>query len=277
MTLTVLLMLALAGLAIGFASGLVGIGGGVLIVPLLYLFYAHPELSGVHMSAALQTPAAAATSLFVVVPTALLGARSYSKAGLVIWRAAVPIAFASAIAAIAGARLALVLPSEVVRIAFGVFLLATGVQLHWRPHASEERPIRMNTAAVLVTGVTVGLLSGLMGIGGGAIAAPLLIYLIGLNLKQAAATSLAIVGLAAIAATVTYAVSGSNAAGMPAGSVGYVHLYAALPVMAGSLVSVRWGAQANQRMKATTLKRVFTAFFIVLGLYLMGQNAAALF
>jgi uncharacterized membrane protein YfcA len=64
---------------------------------------------------------------------------------------------------------------------------------------------------------------------------------------------------------------------MPAGSVGYVHLYAALPVMAGSLVSVRWGAHANQRMKVTTLKRVFCAFFTVLGLYLIVQNAAALF
>lgn len=277
MTLTVLLMLALLGLAVGFISGLVGIGGGVLIVPLLYFFYAHPELSGISMPAALQTPAAAATSLVVVIPTALLGARSYGKSGLVIWRAAVPIAFASVIAAIVGARLALVLPGEVIRIAFGIFLLGTGVQLLWRPHSLEERPIRVRIPAVLVSGVTVGLLSGLMGIGGGAIAAPLLIYLIGLNLKQAAATSLAVVGLAAIAATLTYALSGLNAVGMPAGSAGYVHLYAALPIMAGSLISVRWGTRTNQRMKVTTLKRVFCAFFSGLGLYLIAQNAAALF
>ena len=276
MTAQVLLLLALLGLAVGFISGLVGIGGGVLIVPLLYFFYAHPSFSGVHIPAELQTPAAGATSLFVVVPTAMWGARSQTKAGLVIWRAALPIALASVIAAIVGARLALILPGAIIRIMFGVFLLAMGVQLLWRPHAV-DRPIRVTPAAVIVTGVTVGLLSGLMGIGGGAIAAPLLIYLIGLNLKQAAATSLAVVGLAAIAGTATYIISGWNAPGMPPGSVGYVHLVAALPILAGSLISVSWGTRVNQRMKVATLKRVFSAFFTALGLYLIAENAASLF
>jgi uncharacterized membrane protein YfcA len=157
-----------------------------------------------------------------------------------------------------------------------VFLLAMGVQLLWRPHAV-ERPIRVTPGAVLVTGVTVGLLSGLMGIGGGAIAAPLLIYLIGLDLKQAAATSLAVVGLASIAGTATYIISGWQATGMPPGSLGYVHIVAALPILAGSLISVSWGTRANQRMKAATLKRVFSAFFSALGLYLIAENAASLF
>jgi uncharacterized membrane protein YfcA len=271
-TLLVLLVLALAGLVVGFVSGLVGIGGGALIVPFLYFFYEHASWSGMTAPAALHTALAHATSLFVVVPTAILGARSYAKAGLVIWKAALPVAAASVLAAIAGARLALILPEQTVRAAFGVFLLGTGLQLLSRPHVIAARPVHVSPAAVIGTGITVGLLSGLMGIGGGAIAAPLLIYLIGLDLKQAAATSLAIVGLAAISGTVTYAISGLGVQGIPPGSVGFVHVLVALPILAGSLVSVRWGALANQRMPEKWLKRVFAAFFTLLGLYLIGQN-----
>ena len=241
-------------------------------MPFLYFFYGHASWSGITAPATLHTAMAHATSLFVVVPTAILGARSYAKAGLVIWKAALPIAAASVLAAIAGARLALILPEQIVRAAFGVFLLATGLQLLWRPHAVIGRPLHIRAAPVIGTGIVVGLLSGLMGIGGGAIAAPLLIYLIGLDLKQAAATSLAIVGLAAVSGTVTYAISGLGVEGIPRGSVGFVHILVALPILAGSLISVRWGAMANQRMSDKWLKRVFAAFFTILGLYLIGQN-----
>jgi uncharacterized membrane protein YfcA len=276
MSLLVLLALALVGLAVGFTSGLVGIGGGVLVVPFLYFFYGHSSWSGVSVPAGLHTAAAHATSLLVVVPTAIWGARSYAQAGLVIWKAAIPIAVVSALGAIAGARLALVLPPETVRTAFGVFLLATGMQLLWRPHELSGRPLRLNTFAIVSTGLVSGVLSGLMGIGGGAVAATMLIYLIGLDLKQAAATSLAIVGLAAISGTITYVLSGLGVQGMPAGSVGYVHVLAALPILAGSLISVKLGTLANQSMPEKSLKRVFAAFFTLLGLYLIWQNLPAL-
>src|SRR5262245_48009963 len=171
MSVLVLLTLVLVGLVVGFTSGLVGIGGGVLIVPFLYFFYAHPSWSGTVIPVALHTYAAHATSLFVIVPTAIRGTHSYHKAGLVVWRAAIPVATVSAVATIAGVALQHALPSTTVRVAFGCFLLLTGIQLIWRPHDVAERPLRVNTWAVLVTGLVVGVLSGLMGIGGGAIAA----------------------------------------------------------------------------------------------------------
>ncbi len=275
MSVLVLLALVLVGLVVGFTSGLVGIGGGVLIVPFLYFFYAHPGWSGAQIPPALHTYAAHATSLFVIIPTAIRGARSYHKAGLVIWRAALPIAAASAIATVAGVALQHALPSATVRIAFGVFLLLTGLQLVWRPHVTEPRPLNLNPFAIIGTGLTVGVLSGLMGIGGGAIAAALLIHFIGLNLKQAAATSLAIVGFSAIVGTITNAVTGWGVQGMPPGSLGYVHLLAALPILVGAVVSVKAGTIANQRMPAARLKRVYAVFFSLLGGYLIWQNVSA--
>lgn len=276
MTIAVLLALALVGLAVGFASGLVGIGGGVLIVPFLYFFYAHPSWSHVILAPALHTTVAHATSLFVIIPTAILGTRSYAKAKLIVWRAAIPIALVSIVSAVAGARAALIAPGPVLRIGFGVFLLAIAVQLMLARKETEGRPLRLNAPIVLGTGLVVGFLSGLLGIGGGAVAAPLLIHVIGIRLKQTAATSLAIVGVAAIAGTMTYALSGLHIQGMPPGSFGYVHASAALPILLGSLISVRWGTLVNQRLQTETLRHVFAAFFCVLGIYLIASNLAAL-
>src|SRR5687767_243514 len=189
MSLVVLLILFIAGLIVGFTSGLIGIGGGVLIVPLLYFFYANPGWSGTTLPAGLHTAVAHATSLFIIIPTAIWGARAYTKAGLVVWRAAIPIAIASTLAAFVGVKLALILPSPVVRVAFGAFLLFSGIQLIWRPHLKPHEPHPLDATTIVVTGIAVGLLSGLMGLGGGAIAALLLIYLGGLVLKEAAAIS----------------------------------------------------------------------------------------
>jgi uncharacterized protein len=276
MSLVVLLLLFIAGLIVGFAAGLIGIGGGILIVPLLYFFYAHPAWSGTAIPGDIHTEVAHATSLFIIIPTALWGARSYSKAGLVVWRAAIPIAIASTLAAVAGVKLALILPSAIVRVAFGGFLLFTGIQLIWRPHLKPHDPHPLDATTIAVTGIAVGLLSGLMGVGGGAIAASLLIYFGGFALKEAAATSLAIVSLTAIVSALTYAAAGLNIEGMPPGSLGYIHVTAALPILVGSVLSVKTGTIANQRMANKTLKWIFSAFFTLLGLWLIVRNISAL-
>ena len=272
MSLELLLVLLVVGLAVGFISGLVGIGGGVLIVPFLYFFYAHPAFSRTSLNADLHTVAAHATSLFIIVPTAALGTWNYARRGLVEWRAVLPVAIISMFAAIAGVRLALVLPPQIVRVAFGLFLITTAVQLFRRPNVVEERPLRLNAAIAGATGVAVGVLSGLMGIGGGAIAGPLLLKLAHLELRKVAATSLAIVGLAALSGAAGYIVSGLHNAAMPPGSLGYIHVTAGLPIMVGSMIAVRLGTKVNQRMNPLGLRVTFAVFFGLMGIYFIAQN-----
>ena len=276
MSFSVLLALLLVGLAVGFTSGLVGIGGGVLTVPFLYFFYAHPAWSHALLRSELHTTVAHATSLFVIIPTAIIGTRSYAKARLIVWRAAIPIAVVSIFSAIAGARAALILPGPALRVAFGLFLILTAIQLLRTRRTEEDKPLHITAPVVGLTGALVGFLSGLMGIGGGAVASPLLINVIGVRLKQAAATSLAIVALASIAGTTTYVLSGLHITGMPAGSVGYVHVAAALPILVGSMISVRWGTIVNQRLHTNALRRLFATFFFVLGAYLIVSNLSVL-
>ncbi|HSH45447.1 MAG TPA: sulfite exporter TauE/SafE family protein [Longimicrobiales bacterium] len=271
----VLLALAGSGLAIGFMSGLVGIGGGVLIVPLLYFFYGHPDWSGVGVAADLEAVVAHATSLFVILPTSALGAWTYHRVGAVAWRAALPIAGFSVVAAVLGSIVAPSLPGPVLKLAFGLLLVFSGARLMRGPAAVEEPATRSGLAVGAVSGLAIGFLSALLGVGGGIIAIPILVYMVGLGLEMVAATSIAIIMFTAAAGVISYAVAGLGTAGLPAGSVGYVHVMAGLPILAGSLLAVPVGARVNQRMDTRHLRILFGVLFLLLGLRLVIQNISA--
>jgi len=123
----------------------------------------------------------------------------------------------------------------------------------------------------------VGIFSALMGVGGGLVAIPMLIYWIGLPLQKVAATSLAVIIFAAAAGTATYIVEGWNAAALPPGSLGYVHALAAMPLMIGSVLTVQAGARLNQTLDVRMLRRVFAVLLIVLGGRLVIQGFAGTF
>lgn len=277
MGLATLLALSGVGLGVGFLSGIVGIGGGVLIVPFLYFFYAHPSWSGAVVSEDMMVPLAHATSLFVIVPTAMTGTLTYARARLVAWRAVIPIAAFSVAAAAVGATLALELPGEVISFTFGAFLVFTGVQLAGRKPRADGKPLRLQIWVTAATGVLVGLLSAILGVGGGLVAIPMLLYVVRIDVARVAATSLAVVGAAALSGAATYIINGVGLPGRPPGSFGYVHITAAIPLTIGAMVAVRWGAKANQRVNRKVLRRVFGVGFILLGLRMLWQNGHQLF
>lgn len=276
MTIAALFALAVVGVGVGFLAGLVGIGGGVLIVPFLYFFYGHAAWSGVSLPQSLHATVAHATSLFIIVPTAVVGTLTYARAGLVAWRAAAPIAAFSVLAASSGALVASRVPQEVLRLGFGVFLIFTAIQLVTRRSSGSRGPMRLQLPVAAVTGALIGVLSALLGVGGGLVAIPLLMYVVRLNVEQVAATSLAIVVVAAAAGTVTYIVAGLGAPDLPSGSIGFVHLAAALPMLPGAMLAVRWGARLNQRMDPRKLRWTFALLFTLLGARLFIANLGSL-
>lgn len=268
----VLVALIGAGLLVGILSGLAGIGGGVLIVPLLYFFYAHPGWTGMPVPAGIEAAVAHATSLFIILPTAARGVVTYHHAHRVAWRTAVPIGIGAVVGAVAGARLALGLPGELLKVAFGILLVGSAARLLW-PGAREgrSRP-RPALGIAFGAGIIIGFLSALLGVGGGIVAIPVLIHMVGLRMNRVAATSLAVIMFAAAAGVITYVVSGWGGAILPAGSIGYVHAIVGLPILAGSLVSVRWGAQVNQRLGAGRLRWLFALLFLAVGMRLIILN-----
>jgi uncharacterized protein len=245
------------------------------MVPLLYFFYGHPAWGGVQLAAELHAVVAHATSLFVIVPTAILGTWAYHRARLVDWRAALPIAAFSMGAALLTTRLTPMLPAEGLKLGFGLFLLASGLNLlRPLPLRALDQP-RPHLWLAAVGGIAVGVISALLGVGGGIVAIPILVYAMGLGLEKVAATSMAIIVFTATAAVIGYALTGPTLP-MPDGSVGYIHYLAGLPIMLGSLVAVGTGARVNQRLSTRALRILFGVVFILLGLRLVVENFRAL-
>lgn len=269
----------LFGGVVGVASGLVGIGGGVLMVPFLYLLFALPRWSGVQVAPDAEAVVAHATSLFVIIPTALSALRSYQKARLVAWRVALPMALGAVVAAVLGARTAIALSPDVLKAGFGLLLVAAGGRLARRrrePRDGEEHELRLGLGWTLSSGAVVGFVSALMGVGGGIVAIPVLIYLVGLDIRQVAATSMGVIVFAAAAGVASYLVAGWGAPDLPPGTLGYVFLPAGVALIPGAVLGARWGAGLNQRLDVPLLQIVFAGLFLVVGLRLLLVNGRAL-
>jgi hypothetical protein len=257
------------GVVGGLLAGLIGIGGGVILVPFLYLVLDHGAWSGVPMPPDRVTVVAHATSLAVIVPTAVSALRSFGGAGLVPWRAVVWMGAASAAAAAATTRVAPALPGDLLRAGFAAFLVVVGVRLFRRPSPGRARATGEGAGPVVVVagGVLVGFFSALLGVGGGLVAIPLLIFAFRMDLRRVAAASMGVIAFAALAGTTGYLLARPDEALGP-GTVGYVQVPLALALAPGAVVGAHWGARWNQRMDTDRLRRLFAVVLVLLGLRL---------
>jgi uncharacterized protein len=280
MSLLTVLAVVAVGIAVGVVSGLVGLGGGVLIVPFLYFFYDQPALFGVHVAPEARIILAHGTSLFVIVPISVRAALAYHKVGLVEWRVVWPIGLVSILAAALAARIALNVRPELLQLMFGAFLVFSGVQLLRRRRRAQRperrRRMRLTLRHTVLVGAAVGLFSALLGVGGGVVGIPLLMYFVGIDLRRVAATSMGIIVITATAGAASYMVTGAGAQGLPPGSVGYVDVVTGLAMAAGALASVRLGTSLNQTLSPRALARVFGVLFLLLGARLILNSSGML-
>ncbi|MGV8884859.1 MAG: sulfite exporter TauE/SafE family protein [Microbacteriaceae bacterium] len=186
------LAFALIGLSAGFLSGLFGVGGGILIVPALVL------------AARFDQRLAAGTSLAAIAPTSLVGVVSYAVTGNVDWIVAVILAAGAVIGAQIGTHLLAKLPKLAVQWAFIGFLLIVIVSL-FLVVPSRDAAVDLNPATIIglvLMGLIVGILSGILGIGGGVVIVPMLILLFGASDLIAKGTSLLVMVPTAISGTI---------------------------------------------------------------------------
>lgn len=174
------LPLVLVGIAAGMLSGLFGIGGGTIIVPALALWLG------------MNQKLAAGTSVAAILPTAVVGAISYAAQGNVHWIAAACLAVGIVGGAQLGAYLLARLPVVAIQWGFMVFLLAMIVSLWFVvPQRGDEMTVTWASALLLVlTGLVTGVLSGILGIGGGVVVVGVLMFFFGSNDLVARGTSL---------------------------------------------------------------------------------------
>jgi len=246
------------------------------MVPFLYLVYAR---TGVTLSA--QTVVAHATSLGVAFVASTVGTWRYARADAVYWRHAAWYAVPGILSAFFTARfLTSVDQAHWVRAAFGVFLLFTAFDMARRARravtASEPEPHAQHSWTwLVVAGFFGGGLSALLGIGGGLIAVPVLLYVGKLPVKACAPTALAGVCLTTLAGGLGYITAGPAPAvsGMMAG---FVDLRMALPLALGAVVTIPLGVRLQRRSSGPVLFWFFAAMFTLLGLSLVVEWAKGL-
>lgn len=249
------------------------------MVPFLYFFLARTELSGVFIPTADQAVVAHATSLLVIVPVSLRGALLYHREGLVDWGSVWRMGVASVVGAVLGARVAVAVPGELLKLTFGIFLLTVATRLAFgrkkeAPDFSEQPGVRM--ARALAGGAAVGFFSALLGVGGGLVAIPVLIYWLHLPIRKVSATSLAVITFTAATGVIAYALNGLTGEPGQLSNFGYFHFPASLGLAVGALSAVPLGTRAQLHMPTQALRRLFAVVFLLLGARIAVGNLLSL-
>ena len=230
------------------------------------------SLQGVE--ATLATRIAFATSLAVVLPTAISGCRGHSCWGMVLWREGVIIGLFGMLCGFLGGTIASYAPGELLRLTFGLIVILAAARMLFVPHFQtwqepHNRP-RKSIIHYLVWGVAVGVLSGLTGIGGGLMLVPIMIIALGFNLYQAIGTSSVAISFNALGGIMAYAINGWGMEGLPSYCLGYIDLLQFALLAGSSIFAAPRGANLAHRLPAERLKQIFVILMLYIGLKMIG-------
>lgn len=254
-------LLFACGALAGLSAGLLGVGGGIVIVPFLYHVY-----TVLGLGTELAMPLAVGTSLATIVLTSGVAAHGHHRRGTVDWAMVRSWTSPVMIGVALGAAYSLVASGASIKVLFGVLLTFTALHMlitTFRPvTVSRDLP---GPRAQSALGVAVGGLASVLGIGGGTLMVPLL-NLYTYPIHRAVATGSVFGVIISIPATLAYVVGGWGEAALPAGSTGYVDWLAFALLVPASILFVPLGVRLAYRLEVTPLKRVFALFLVAVGL-----------
>ncbi len=255
--LSLLLLFLLCGAIAGFLSGLIGIGGGLVVVPLLNMIF---RLQG-DISQDIIMHLAIGTSLSSILFTAVSSACSHTRHGSVRWGYVKGMAPALALGSICAALLASYLSTRGLRAFFVIFLVCIATQMFFDfyPRSHSVMPGRIALASA---GFVIGSVSGLVGLGGGSMSVPFLRWC-GEDMRQAVGTSAALCWPIAVAGTLIFVLTGWGAHDLPAWSLGYIYLPATLGIACSSVFFAPFGVRVAHAMPVPALRKFFALFLYV--------------
>jgi uncharacterized membrane protein YfcA len=260
--------LMVTGVFSGLAAGLLGIGGGAIIVPAL-----STALSLLGYDSDVVQHIAVGTSLAIIIPTGIMSARAHHKRGaldtktLRLW---VPFIVAGTFI---GGLLAGLFSGDVLRIVFAVmaFLIAANIVFAWQTKIMGH--LHGSGLTHRLSAFVVGFISALMGIGGGSLSVPTLVAF-GATMHAAVGTSAALGVAIAVSGTLGFIISGWGASGLPPLSLGYINLVALVCVAVLAAIFAPFGAALAHKLDQKTLKYVFAAFLVAVGLNMLWKVLA---
>ncbi|MFN7835103.1 MAG: sulfite exporter TauE/SafE family protein [Burkholderiaceae bacterium] len=254
-----ILILCCLGACSGLLAGLLGIGGGMVLVPFLMFLLPWrgvPEAHVLHV--------AIGSSLGIILFTSLSSLRAHHRAGALLWPVVLRITPGILVGSLIGARLANSLRTAALAWAFGLFVIVSATQMLFdrKPKAARELPGAFGLASV---GTVLGAVSSLVGAGGGFLSVPFMIWC-NVGIRNAVATSAGIGLPIAVFSALGYGYNGWHVNGLPAGSLGFVYLPAVACVVALSIFTAPVGAQLAHRLPVATLKKIFAIVLYALAL-----------
>ena len=254
--------LALLGLGTGFLAGLLGIGGGMLMVPFMTFI-----LTAKGFPADYTVKMAVATSLATICFTSLSSVRAHHQRGAVMWPVVRLLSPGILLGALIGAQLATALPGKILSVLFAIFVAfsATQMLLDRKPQPSRTLPGRLGTFSM---GLLIGTLSSLVGAGGAFISVPFMTWC-NVRIHHAVGTSAALGFPVALAGTLGYIWAGRDLPPMPAGSVGYLYLPGLIVIALASMTFAPLGVRTAHRLDIRPLKKVFAIILYLLAGYFL--------
>lgn len=256
---------AILGCGVGFLAGLLGIGGGLVIVPILSMILLKLAL----LPAEQIVIVAIATSLASILFTSTSSAIAHHKNGNVPWQLAPWVMTGVALGALISGFLAALLPEQIVRIIFAasVVLIAFKMVFNNKKANEQIRKIPNKPLLTLFTTLTGGL-SAIIGIGGGALLVPLLTFF-SVDMKKAIGCASASGIVIALFGSLGYISSGSQYFALQDGFAGFVYLPALLGIVCTSWFTAPLGAKATQHLPVTTIKKIFAGLLVIMAVNML--------
>jgi len=246
----------------GLLAGLLGVGGGLIIVPALLWLFALQGLETPHLM-----QLAVGTSLASIVFTSLSSIYAHHQHRAVLWPKVLALTPGILVGALLGALLADQLASQQLTTLFALFEVLVALQM-WFGRTPQQQQRQLSNGVMNLAGVFIGAFSALIGIGGGTLTVPFL-SAINTPIRHAVATSAACGLPIALAGAVGFIVIGWDNPQLPAGSWGYLYPPALLGIVISSVLFAPLGAKLAHRLPTVLLKRFFAGFLLILGLKLL--------
>jgi uncharacterized protein len=249
----------------GFLGGLFGIGGGLVIVPILYMVFTAQHFPHAHLM-----HLALGTSMASIVFTSIASTHAHHRLANVDWRIFRAMGPGLAIGSVGGSLLASRIPTAPLALIFTAIVLYASVQLmlDFKPAATRQLPCDVAQFAV---GLLIGVAAGLSAASGGFLAIPYLVWH-NVVMKRAIGTSASTGVPVAVSGAAVFLVSGVGATGMPPLSIGYVNLPALIGVAVFTMLFVQFGARLASRMDVGRLKRVYGAYLLILAVKMLHSS-----
>jgi len=260
-----IIALIFTGALVGFASGLLGVGGGFIMVPVQFFL-----LTSIGVDSTIAIRVAFGTSLAVILPTAISGTIGHKRRNSVLGRPTLFMGFSGLIASFAGGTLATHVPGDYLKVTFGVLVFLAAVWMLIANYPDKNTKPKEGSISYILIGLFAGSLSGILGIGGGIVLVPLLIFLMKFNIRTAIGTSTAVLVFTAFGGVASYIINGINVSGIPPYSIGYINLVQLVLLACVSTPVAQLGVKASHKLPEKQLKYIYILVMMYISLKMLG-------